>query len=568
MRNVIELILSGNSTRLLNALGTGERGLKRFGGAARQEFDRIRNAARSLEGRFASLGLGIGAAMLIKQSAQLDKSLTQIGQTADMSRNKIAGLRKELFQMGKETGQPIEELQQGFNKAVQAGLKFDAALRVTEAVNKAAAVTGAQNEILTKSLTSSASIFNFDLSKPGQALLLLDKMRIAGKQGNAEMEDLAGIMPRVGFGAQRAGMSIEQTMAFVEGLSQAEQEPEKLATLSSSWLRLFTNNTYMKKAQDATKVKFFDDKDARRDAMTVFADIKAQYDTLKTDKQRHSFVSAFLEGADTETITASVAFLGGAFLKNARGFSKEIEGASGTIEQELPDAIRNAVDQTGRLKTALRQAADEFIQPLDAGVTKAIKKLLDKKEQGGWELSGKEIVGGGATALLAAYFGKRFGGPMAKKLLGRLGGTAAGIAEGKVIEMATGVTPVFVTNWPGSDTVGPLTNIPTAGKQNAGTKWGKIKNYAQMAMMLPLPPQLRIPVLAIGAGIIGTAALAEIFNKIDDRKSQRDESYDEWVQSKVQNIINLQLRVDQNGKIISNVDDMSTKLNILPRGKF
>jgi len=582
MRNVIELILTGNSSRLLNALGTGERGLRRFGSTARQEFDRLRHAARSLEGRFASLGLGIGAAMLVKQSAQLDKSLIQIGQTADMSKAKVAGLRKELFSMGRETGQPIEELQQGFNKAVQAGLKFDAALRVTDAVNKASAVTGAQNEILTKSLTSSAAIFNYDLSKPSQALLLLDKMRVAGKQGNAEMEDLAGIMPRVGFGAQRAGMSFEQTMAFVEGLSQAEQEPEKLATLSASWLRLFTNNTYMQKSQKATGVKFFDDKGARRDALAVFADIKKNYDVLQTDAARHSFVSRFLEGADTETITASVAFLGGKFLENARGFSREIEGASGTIERELPDAVRNAVDQTGRLKATLRQAADEFIQPLDKGITKIIKKLLDPKEKGGWELSGKEIAGGGATALLAAYLGKRFGGPMAKKLFG----TAVGIAKGKAIEAATGVTPVFVTNWPGSGLNNPL--YPSLLKGAGRSIWQMMKPFAGSMAGRALG--------AVGAGIAvseltsmfmpgavysgpfsSLKMLSDWFYNLqrvpvktnwNEYAGYKPETYADWVHNQVQNIINVSLNVDQNGRIMAKTDDMKTQLKVLPRGKF
>jgi len=569
-RNTVELILSGNSTRLLNALGAGERGLKRFGGAARQEFERMRNAARSLEGRIASLGLSFGATMLIKQSAQMDKSLIQIGQTAEISRVKIAGLRKELFRMGRESGKPIEELQQGFNRAVQAGLKFDAALRVTESVNKAAAVTGAQNEILTKSLTSSAAIFNIDLSKPGQALLLLDKMRIAGKQGNAEMEDLAGIMPRVGFGAQRAGMDIEQTMAFVEGLSQAQQEPERLATLADNWTRLFTNNTYMQKVKKATGVEFFDDKGARRDALAVFADIKKKYDALRTDAQRHSYVSAFLEGADSETITASVAFLKGDFLKNARDFSSEISNAAGTIDREFPEAINNAVDQAGRLRNVMLTTADEFCQRIDAGITTAIKKLINSKEQGGWELSGKEIAGGSALAMLTAYLGKRFGGKIGKQLLGNLVGTAAGIAEGKVIEATTGVTPVFVTNWPAGSVIpgSPLPmNLDNAGKLKT---WGqKAKDYAPLAMRMPIPPAYKLPLLAIGSATLGTAWMADIMNNPGSESNGDlffDKEFSEWLQTKgVQNTINI--TVDKDRRVVANSDNMNTQIN-LKRGKF
>jgi hypothetical protein len=349
-------------------------------------------------------------------------------------------------------------------------------------------------------LTTAGAVFDFDLAKPGQALLLLDKMRVAGKLGRAEMENLASIFPRVGFGAKRAGMNFDQTLAFIEGLSQAESDPERLATPSASWLRLFTNNTYMKKAQNATRVSFFDAKGTRRDALDVFADIKEKYDLLKTDAEKHSFISAFLEGADTETITASVAFLGGKFLENARGFSKEIGEASGTLQRELPAAINNGVEQVGRLKAAMREAADSFIKPFNDGISTGIKKLLDAKKDGGMEMSGKEIAAAGFTALGIGYAGYKLGGPALKKFLGNLGGEGVGIAKGKVIEAATGVTPVYVTNWPGSMSNPLSPSNPDALKKAEDIfKKNKTSWFKKILAMLP---GLGAPTAATGATAI------------------------------------------------------------------
>ena len=216
-KNVLELILSGNSSKLLNALGIGEKGLRKFGHTAKQEFDRIRSAATSVEGKLASLGMSIGAGMLVKQSAQMDKVLTQIGQTAGATKGEVQGLRKELFRMSSETGQSVEDLQQGFNNAVQAGLNFKEALPVIEATNKAMAVTGANADRLTSGLTVAATAFQFDLSKPSLALSLLDKMTTAGRLGNAELQNLSDIFARVGVNASRAGMGFDQTLAFIEG---------------------------------------------------------------------------------------------------------------------------------------------------------------------------------------------------------------------------------------------------------------------------------------------------------------------------------------------------------------
>ena len=177
---IVRLLLRGNNSGLDSSLSQSERRLKSFGNTARHEFSTIRNSATSLQSKLAGLGLSIGGVMLIKQSAELDKGLTRIGQTASESRVGVIGLRKEFFRMSKDTGQDLEKLKGGFDNAVQAGLNFREALPVTDAVSKAVAVTGAEAEQLTNGLTVAATAFRFDLAKPGQALLLLDKMTVAG----------------------------------------------------------------------------------------------------------------------------------------------------------------------------------------------------------------------------------------------------------------------------------------------------------------------------------------------------------------------------------------------------
>lgn len=584
---VVSLLLRGDGSRLNATLQQSQNRLKTFSSHARREFETIKNAASSLSGKLAGLGISFGAVMLIKQSAQLDQSLTRIGQTADMSRINVMGLRKELFRMSKETGQSMEDLKTSFDVAVQSGLKFKEALPVTDAVNKASAVTNAKADILTSSLTTAAAVFDFDLSKPGQALLLLDKMRVAGKLGKAEMENLASIFPRVGFGAKRAGMNFDQTLAFVEGLSQAESNPERLATLSASWLRLFTNQRYMQKSQEATGVKFFDKKGARRDALEVFADIKSKFDLLKTDAQKHSFISNFLEGADTETITASVAFLEGKFLKNAQGFSKEIDKAAETINKELPDAINNAVPQVGRLTATLREAADEFSQHLNKGITEAIKKLIDSKTKGGFELSGKELAAAAAAALGLGYVGHRLAGPALKKFIGKLGGTGLGIAEGKLIEAATGVTPVFVTNMPtnGLNAVNPA----SPGKETINTKGSWLKRtfpfFTKAGLAIGIPAGsafLAHEYLESGGS---TESLGSALHGMPESGLPNDAWLDkylkrpsatmpmiynnEYKRGENKNEFTFNFRIDKNDRIIGNTStpDANIKINLF-RGDF
>ena len=96
---IVRLLFNGDASRMNAVLRQSESRLKSFGGAARREFDHIRSAANSLQGKLAALGISVGAAMLVKQSAELDKSLTRIGQTAGESRVGVTGLRREFFRI-------------------------------------------------------------------------------------------------------------------------------------------------------------------------------------------------------------------------------------------------------------------------------------------------------------------------------------------------------------------------------------------------------------------------------------------------------------------------------------
>lgn len=500
----LALRLYADAARYVSGLTQAEGGTRRFVQAAKRELDTLKGAFGSIQGQLAALGLTTGTVASIMQSARMDKGLTQIGQTAGMSRKEVAELRGELYRMAGDTGQQIDDLQLGFNNAVQAGLKFREALPVIDATNKAMAVTGASADKLTSSLTVASTAYQFDLAKPGLALSLLDKMTVAGRQGNAELQNLSDIFARVGVNASSAGMGFDQALGFIEALSLVERQPERLATLADSTLRLFTNLNYMKAAAKATNVRFFEKDGSRRDPIATLRDIKKEYDKLDTDKGRALFMQKAFGKADLDTIKGLKTLLGGDMLDKVAEFSKSIGEAGGTIEKNLPEAISNAVDQTGRLKAELRKAADAFAQPINDVLANAIKWGMGKKEAGGLGLSGKEMVGGATALALGTFAAGRWGGMAVSGLLNKTGGTAAGVATGKALEAAAGVTPVFVVNWPGGTSPGDLAATAAAAGAGAGT-FGKVasrgKSLAILAGGLPLSAWG-----TMGAAGVGTAA--------------------------------------------------------------
>lgn len=576
----LALRLYADSTRFVAGLTQAEGGVRRFGRGARRELDAARDAARGLQGVLAQVGLTVGGVALAVQSARMDKSLTQIGQTAGTSRGEVEKLRGELFRMGADTGQQIDDLQLGFNNAVASGLKFREALPVIDATSKAVAVTGASADRLVAGLTVAGQAFDFDLAKPGQAALLLDKMTVAGRQGNAELENLSDIFARVGVNAASAGMGFDQTLAFIETLSLVERQPERLATLADSTLRLFTNLKYMKDAAKATGVKFFDAKGERRAAEDVLKDIKAKYDKLKTDKERSVFVQKAFGEADLDTQKGLKMFLGGDKLDRFAEVLDATKNAGGTLARNLDEALSNAVDQTGRLRAELRKAADDFARPINDALQSTIKWGLDKEN--GLGLDGKDMIVGGSALALGTLAAARYGGKGISALASRFGSTASGVAQGKALEAAAGVTPVFVVNWPASIGGSPLdTAAATAGAAGAAGAAGKVasraKSLAVLAGGLPLATWGSMGAAGLataGAGVVGAGAagygVGSVINRILNwglsKASGQETSlgsmiYDLTHRSEAQVGGEIRIRVDQDARV-SSISASSTNTRV------
>jgi len=488
------LQILANASGLKREMGESGSAVNRFTQGAKREFSSLKGAMGSLQGKLAGIGVSIAALQQFRMSAQLDKDLTQIGQTAGEGAGQVAQLRSDLFRMGKESGQDIDSLKNGFNALVQSGLNMGEAKSTLDGVNIAMAVTGAKAETLSAGLTVAAQAFQFDLAKPGQALELLDKMTVAGRLGNAELEGLSQIFARVGINAKAAGLDFDKTLGFLESLSKVERNPERLATLADSTLRVFTNMNYMASAQKGTGIKFYSDTGKRRDPLEVLKNIKSKYDTLKTDFARDSFVQAAFGKSDLDTIKGIRTLLQSNSLAEVGRMSGMIKDAGGSLKRDFSEATRNLIDQTGRLKNTMRAAADDFVKPINQTLSDWMSFMMDKKEKGGLELSGQQIAGGAAGILGGTYALSKVGnallGNWTKKKIGSLSGsTAVGVAEGKLLQAATGVTPVFVTNWQaGGMPGGDLPLKPDLYAQGAMSKaFGKALPFIAAATRFSLP---------------------------------------------------------------------------------
>ncbi len=183
-------------------------------------------------------------------------------------------------------------------------------------------------------------------------------------------------------------------------------------------------------------------------------DIASKYRALATDQARSRFIASAFGETDLDTQKGLRTLLGGDSLKQIGEFSKQIRGASGTVARDLPDAIDNAVDQSARLKTSLRDAGESFARPVNRALADLIAYQIDSPSKGGLGLgsgatvatTGALIVGVGALTQLSRTLLNRI--PFIGGAAGNAAGLAGGVVQGKALEQLAGVQPVFVTNFP------------------------------------------------------------------------------------------------------------------------
>jgi hypothetical protein len=485
MRAYLELM--GKTGNLRSELNSAKGAVSHFGSAVKGEFSALRGMAGSLTGQLAALGVSFSALKVAAGSARLDKDLTSIKQLAGATAGDVANLRRELFSMARQTGKPLEELQGGFDDLIKQGLNWQEALEAIKAVNIGSTATSSQITTLNKAIREAGKEFNFDLTKPGQALELLNKMQTAADKGTVPLEDMAAIFGQLGRSGITAGLSMDKTLATISAFSQAETNPEQLAALTGRAMRVFSSRRYMKYAQEATKVRFFDKKGERRDAFDVMADLKKKYDSLQTDRKKTAFLQRTFGKADENSEQALKKLFEGDALSKMASITKEIGNSGDTLSGKVAEATDNAVDQVGKLKADLREAADGFAAPINATLNDMIKRARDSKDKGGLGLDGKDMLAWGAGGVAATALLGRYGGKMAGRIFSGPGNLAEGVVKGKALQEMAGVTPVFVVNMPDGGILGGITPPTGAtGAAGAATKTvgavGKVASAAGKAV--------------------------------------------------------------------------------------
>lgn len=193
---------------------------------------------------------------------------------------------------------------------------------------------------------------------------------------------------------------------------------------------------------------------------------------------------------------------------------KEIAAAaedsySSTKKLEIIMGGMNA--QTDRFKNSWSSLMAEVFEPLNSTLSEMLKKMADganKLQKFTASSDATKNIASGAAALagtaVVGYGVMKYGSAGMSALKG-LGGVASGVAQGKAVQAASGVTPVFVTNFSqmqgGGGAANTLKDLATTA---AGTALPTLLKSAATGAMLLVSTTLP-GIASLGVGAIASA---------------------------------------------------------------
>jgi TP901 family phage tail tape measure protein len=567
--------------RNIRALGDDARKVQRDFDIMERSITRGLKAVAVVNYSINRLRPGIAAAASLQEATlNVKMNLMESGQNAGDLAKQLATVRATAIDIQKQMPFGAKEVMGIENVLLKAGLNMKDVTAKGGAAWAAAAlatISGESPQAMGEGLISMASPFNIKGGQFGELANFIQKIDqasvttipeivegmkyVAGTAANMKVSwqdtlTAMGAMSQQGLRGSMAGTSLNDFLIRMVGTSRIERKVleglnNELRTSGKAPLEFFQGGHL-------------------KSLPAIINNLRTSLGGL-TDQKR-MFVLQKIFGAEGARAAFALIHQGaGSWEEVAAGVGKAADAAA-KLDTRMEGLTANIKSLMGTSTTTAAAVFDPWLRPLRemaslANDAVAALGLLAGRHPGA--TAGANAILGGALLGVGAYglYSLGRGGLAGARVLKGLGGikgilsnmgkTSLGIAEGKAVEAATGVTPVFVTNWPAS--MGGL------GGESGSTVVAAGK---------------RLPWIA-GAGVAG-AALAGIPFSFWMSEAARQNGWSSRTYGHnsreyevmgiggrgIKNDIKLDIQIDGSGRVFSRSNDLNTSINTVPRGGF
>ena len=212
-REELKVVIGADAQGYLRGMNTAAAGTRRFSAGIRSEFERVKGTLGSLKGILAGIGVTVGGIKLAVDTAQFERDMRRLQVNLGASRAEMEAWRSEAYDNQKRYGTLLTDQKELAESLQAAGLDITAIRGAAEPVSKTLQVAKTNADQLGKALGVAREQFGIDITDKAAVEGLLDRMVVAGRLGNAELENLPQHVTVLPNSAAAVKSLIEQALA-------------------------------------------------------------------------------------------------------------------------------------------------------------------------------------------------------------------------------------------------------------------------------------------------------------------------------------------------------------------
>lgn len=314
---------------------------------------------------------GLGAA--VKTSADFEQQMSKVGAVAQSSGKELGQMKSEAVDLGAKTSKSASEVASGMNELAQLGFTAKQVMSAMPGVISAAEASGADMATTAQVMASSINSFNLKAENSGH---VADVLATAANDSAADINYMGDALKYAGTPAHSLGISLEDTSAAIEVMSNAGLEGSQAGTaLRASFIRLSNPTKKSQKAMDELGVSLTNSKGKFVGMPKLIEQFR---DGMKgmTKEQKLANVAQIV---GTEAASGFLALID-AGPNKINKYSKSLQnsdGASAKAAKRMRDNLKGALEQLGGAFESLGIKIGEDLTPMIRGAAGVVQHFVE-----------------------------------------------------------------------------------------------------------------------------------------------------------------------------------------------
>ena len=450
--------LRADNTHLNQGFRGATASVNRFAKNAKSKFKSIgttlNNTAGKALNKFSGMIGAIGVGAVGNELINIDSRIGRLGIQAGKSSKDMLKLKREMFELGKESFQSPEALIGGIESIVDRTGDLDLAVKMMQGLGKASTATGADVKELGALATNLSTKMQIAPEKMQAALGILTEQ---GKAGEFQLKDLAGKAEQIFSAASKFTQSGEKGLVGVGATMQMIRggvgSTDQAVTAFEALTRDLVGKR--KKLKDQLGIDVIDHEATKRTGKETFRSIDVlMQEIVKKSEGRQTILGGIFGDESGRALSGAISAQNAGKLDELFNTYRNISKDGTSIQSDFEKATELTSVKMQRMKSIMLDFADVHLaKPLEM-----FGQALDYigKHQEGFN-TGLKVTAGLLAGLAAIKVGSKMFS-MFKNVKSFFGKGSKGGASGTMGAMGS-AQPVFITNWNDQGASGQVSDL-------------------------------------------------------------------------------------------------------------